>query len=33
LAAVPSSCRFREEKSLLFATTKTKWKISNEAIV
>jgi hypothetical protein len=33
LAAAPSARRFRGEKSLLFATTKTKWKILDETIV
>jgi hypothetical protein len=33
LAAAPSACRFRGEKSLLFVATKTKWKILDEAIV
>jgi hypothetical protein len=32
-AAAPPACRFRGEKSLLFAATKTKWKILDEAIV
>jgi hypothetical protein len=33
LAAASSACRFRGEKSLLFAATKTKWKILDEAVV
>jgi hypothetical protein len=32
-AAARSVCRFREEKSLLFAATKTKWKILDEAVI
>jgi hypothetical protein len=32
-AAVPSACRFHAEKSLLFAATKTKWKIFGKAII
>jgi hypothetical protein len=33
LAVVPSACRFQGEKSLLFAETKTKWKIFDKAII
>jgi hypothetical protein len=32
LGAVPWACRFHAEKSLLFAATKTKWKIFGKAI-